>query len=200
VKHAISADRYQIENANTPSESSLPRADRDAMAEFIANLRMVLGTLGYPILEPLLKLTSVTAASTATSEDTKMPRGRSSVDLTFRVNNLIAHATQTDEGFVVLKGSHLSFSNTDSAAQRVINLKKQLIADGRAVQDGDHYVLQDDVLLSSSSYAAVLVAGTARSGPQSWIASDGRSLKALEESEVVERPPKFPLVSDTALT
>lgn len=44
--------------------------------------------------------------------------------------------------------------------------------------------LTEDLLMSSSSYAAALIAGTARSGPQSWFGSDGRSLKEIEEMAV----------------
>jgi len=49
------ANRYQLENGNRPTESSLPRADSDAMEEFVENIRMVIGILGYSILEPILK-------------------------------------------------------------------------------------------------------------------------------------------------
>ena len=38
--------------------------------------------------------------------------------------------------------------------------------------------------MSSSSYAAALIAGTARSGPQSWFDSEGKSLKELEDIAV----------------
>lgn len=34
VAIARKADRYDLQNGNTPPESSLPRADRDAMVEF----------------------------------------------------------------------------------------------------------------------------------------------------------------------
>ena len=37
------ADRYSLENGNTPPQSSLPRADKDAMEEFIYNSKMILG-------------------------------------------------------------------------------------------------------------------------------------------------------------
>lgn len=40
------ADLYTIENGNNPNLSSLPRADKDAMEEFIHNTKIVLGTLG----------------------------------------------------------------------------------------------------------------------------------------------------------
>ena len=38
-----------------------------------------------------------------------------------------------------------------------------------------------DKLMSSSSYAASLVAGNSRSGPQSWKTEKGELLKAVEE-------------------
>lgn len=186
VALAKEADRYGLENGNTPPESSLPRADRAAMAEFTENIRMVLGTLGYPILEPLLRPVAPQTANPALSAAPQ--KTETDIDFSFRVNNLLAHGALTDEGFVVRKGSHVSRVNTESAAGRVIKLKEQLIADGRLVPDGDHLVLTEDVLVSSSSYAAVLVAGTARSGPQSWIAPDGRSLKAIEDAAVQNRP------------
>jgi hypothetical protein len=179
------ADRYELENGNTPPESSLPRADRDAMAEFTENIRMVLGTLGYPILEPLLKAVPPVAEG-AISSPQEFAKSFSAVDLTFKVNNLTAHGTLTDEGFVLKKGSQVSRSNTDSAVQRVVKLKEQLVADGRLLPQGDHLVMQEDFLLSSSSYAAVMVAGTSRSGPQSWISSDGRTLKSIEDAAVNE--------------
>jgi hypothetical protein len=175
------ADRYELENGNTPTESSLPRADRDAMAEFVENLRMVLGTLGYPILEPLLRESLPQAMSLLPSTPTA---SKASVELVFRVNNLTAYGATTDEGFVLKQNSQLSRSNTDSAAVKIVSLKEQLLADGRLRPEADHLVLLEDLLVSSSSYAAVMVAGTSRSGPQSWTTADGRTLKAIEDASV----------------
>jgi hypothetical protein len=184
VSLAKQADRYRLENGAMPTESSLPRADRDAMAEFTENVRMVLGTLGYPVLEPLLQGPKPAADMAAVSFQEAQVDQKQSVELVFRVNNLTAKGALTDEGFVIRRGSQVSQVNTDSAAARVVKLKEQLLADGRLIQEGDHLVLTEDVLVSSSSYAAVLVAGTARSGPQSWFTEDGRSLKEIEDAAV----------------
>jgi hypothetical protein len=178
---AKQAERYELENGNTPTESSLPRADRDAMAEFVENIRMVLGTLGYPILEPLLRQPPLVRPSSQ-EPAIEAQQTKSAIDLVFRVNDLVAYGAVTDEGFVLKKGSHLSRSNTDSAATKIVNLKEQLQAEGRLATEGGHLVLTEDILVSSSSYAAVMVAGTSRSGPQSWITLDGRTLKALEDA------------------
>lgn len=175
VSLARQADRYQLENGNMPTESSLPRPDRAAMAEFIENIRMVLGTLGYPILEPLLQ-----PATPDDSGEQPVPRPPA-LDLIFKVNHLVAYGALTDEGFVLKKGSLIARTNTESAAPKIVHLKEQMLADGRLAEDGNHLLLREDVLLSSSSYAAVLVAGTSRSGPQSWSTRDGRLLKSIED-------------------
>lgn len=183
VAIAKQADRYELENGNTPTESSLPRADRDAMAEFVENIRMVLGTLGYPVLEPLLRQPTP-AKAMASEEPSENPKTKPAIDLIFRVNDLIAQGAVTDEGFVLKKGSQVSSSNTESAALKIVKLKEQLLAEGRLTPSGNHLVLTEDILVSSSSYAAVLVAGTSRSGPQSWVTVDGRTLKAIEDQAI----------------
>lgn len=183
---AKAADRYELENGNTPTLSSLPRAEREAMNELIEDIRLVLGTLGYPILEPLVQTKSVLAASSSGDTVVSSASTSSTSDLTFKVHNLVAHGTQTDEGFVLKKDSMVSKSDSDSAARRIVKLKAQLISDGRLLDKEKYLLLAEDLLMSSPTYAAVLVAGTARSGPQSWFASDGRSLKDIEDAAAAE--------------
>lgn len=173
---AKAADRYQLENGTTPTLSSLPRAEREAMEELLEDIRLVLGTLGYPILEPLIHSSSASAAGSSPS-----PEAVVAEELTFSVHKLVARGVQTDEGFVLKKGSTLSKTNSDSLSPKLAKLKEQLLADGRMMEGDDHFVLVDDVLISSSSYAAAVVAGTSRSGPQSWFDSNGKSLKELED-------------------
>ncbi|KRE90955.1 methionine sulfoxide reductase [Frateuria sp. Soil773] len=180
---AKAADRYELENSNTPTPSSLPRAEREAMDELVEDIRLVLGTLGYPILEPLIQPKAVPATG-ARNDATSTPSSGQELELTFKVHHLLAHGMQTDEGFVLKKGSMASKTDSDSANRKIVKMKEQLVADGRLKDRDDHYLLMEDVLMSSSSYAAVLVAGTSRSGPQSWLTPDGRSLKVLEDTAV----------------
>jgi hypothetical protein len=175
------ADRYELENGNTPTLSSLPRAEREAMDELIEDIRLVLGTLGYPVLEPLIQPKGTTASASGVSA-TGSPIQVHELELTFKVHHLVAHGVQTDEGFVLKNGSMASKTDSDSAGRKIVKMKEQLVADGRLIDKGDHFQLTEDVLISSPSYAAVLIAGTARSGPQSWFAPDGRSLKAIEDA------------------
>jgi len=185
VSLAKDADRYQLENGNIPTASSLPRADRDAMEEFIENSRMVLGVLGYTILEPLLPSTRRLAGSAETTDQRKV--NNPLMDLNFTVTGLVAKGAITDEGFVLKKGSQLSKNQSDSMPGKLANLKMQLITEGTLVEHTDHFLTTSDLLFSSSSYAAAIVAGSSRSGPQSWRTSDGQTLKQREDASLQKK-------------
>ena len=174
------ADRYLLENGNTPQESSLPRADRDAMEEFVENLRMVLGILGYSILEPILKASNNNETDSILEPENNAINPLS--ELTFTVNNLTAKGAATDEGFVLKKGSQLSKTNTDSIPGKLLNLKSRLIKEGALKEDRANLIATEDILLGSPTYAAAIVAGTSRSGPQSWKAKNGKTMKQIEDA------------------
>lgn len=176
------ADRYELENGNTPSESSLPRADRDAMKEFIENVRMVLGTLGYSILELILKSKG---SSEGIVESCDLNESENVLrNLFFTVNNLSAQGAVTDEGFVLKKGSQLSKSNSESMPGKLLTTKEKLLVDGVLKDEGAYLVASEDILFNSSSYAAAIVAGTSRSGPQSWKTTTGKTIKKVEDEEL----------------
>ncbi|HWX02413.1 GIY-YIG nuclease family protein [Collimonas sp.] len=173
------AARYQLENSNTPPQSSLPRADRDAMEEFIDNIRMVLGVLGYTILEPLLPSadTEIGAEHKHAQIETNNPLR----DLSFTITGLLAKGAVTDEGFVLKKGSQLAKLHSDSMPRKLVNLKAQLLAEGMLQEKAEYFVVGGDLLLSSPSYAASMVAGTSRNGLQSWKTTSGQTLKQMED-------------------
>lgn len=171
---SIAADRYKIENGNTPTESILPRADKDAMEEFIHNLRIVLGTLGHRVLDPVKVIKQQAPDATAKPN-------LSEFIFNFSIRGLHATGQQTDDGFVLFKGSDVSGKTSKSMPGKTLAIREKWIADGTLQPEGENYRLTKDSILSSSSYAAVIVAGTSRSGPQSWIDEKGRSLKVVEE-------------------
>jgi predicted GIY-YIG superfamily endonuclease len=166
------AERYQLENGNTPTKSNLPRADSAAMEEFIENIRITLGSLGHRILEPIAVIQG---------EEQLSNNALSSYDFYLKVHKLIANGKVTDDGFLLLKGSQIAYKSASSMPNKSRVIKQQLIDDGFLKDKEDHYLLQKDKLISSSSYAASLVTGNSRSGPQSWKTSAGEQLKQIEE-------------------
>jgi hypothetical protein len=174
TKITIESDRYSAENSNNPTESTLPRADKDAMEEFIHNAKMILGTLGHKLLEPI----------NSSSSEEIIPDSDSLIGhrLYFKVNGHSAEGKQSDEGFLLIKGSEISLQTTASIPGKIKLMRQKLIENKILIEQSDKLVLMKDIVLSSSSYAGALVAGTSRSGPQSWKNSKGITLKNLEES------------------
>jgi hypothetical protein len=174
VQISKNADRYQLENSNTPTKSSLPRADEAAMEEFIDNIRIILGSLSHRILESVSS--SVAKPISKPDEDSLV-----NYDFSFTVNKVTANGKVTDDGFLLLKNSQLAHKSSPSMPGKNLIIKEKMIADGLLEDQGNHYVLVKDKLMSSSSYAAALVAGNSRSGPQSWKSPEGEYLKVIEE-------------------
>lgn len=175
---ATQAERYKIENGNKPPESSLPRADRDTMEEFIDNMRIVLGTLGHKVLEPL-RITPKKDEQIKEHTVVGMP-------LTFSFKNIKAHGQVTDDGFLLLAGSEVSTSASKHLSPGWRAIREKWVEDGILTLSGNNYRLEKDSLLSSSSCAAAVVAGGPRSGPQSWQDETGSTLKAIEEKFIVD--------------
>ena len=87
--------------------------------------------------------------------------------------NAIGH--QTAEGFVVMKGSHISPETANSIPNKIKETRgKAKITDG---------ILQEDMLFSSPSYAAMFVIGKSENGLTRWKTKDGRELKSLLETD-----------------
>lgn len=89
-----------------------------------------------------------------------------------------ADGVRTSEGFVVLQGSHIATEDDDTIPTVLKEQRRKA-----SVVDG---VLQEDVLFSSPSYAAMFVIGKSANGLTSWKDEDGRSLKEIENSETAD--------------
>jgi len=174
VELARTADRSKLENGATPQLPTLPRAERDAMEEFLESLRILLGALGFSTLQPV-------AAKPETSSQVSGPLAK--IALRFNPGNRVidAQGASTDEGFVVLRGSKGDPNVGSSLSKGYRDLRESLINDGAIVADAKAIQFSRDVLFSSPSAAAAVLAGGAYNGREAWKAKDSKSLKQLEE-------------------
>jgi 2-polyprenyl-3-methyl-5-hydroxy-6-metoxy-1,4-benzoquinol methylase len=77
------------------------------------------------------------------------------------------------DGFIVMKGSSFSPSETKSCQTWIKSLRAQLVADGK-VKD---CVFIEDIYFKSTSAAAACVTGGSANGNIMWLYSDGQSIK-----------------------
>ena len=168
VEIAKDCGRYAVLTKNTYKNTVLKEAQIATMEEFIDNAKVIMGTLGHKLFEPV----NIEQPSGETTEQ------NDAVKLFLRRNIkgsgiITAEGYQTAEGFVVLKGSHISPEDDDSIFPAIKARRREVKVDSE-------WVLQEDVLCRSPSFAAMLVIGKRANGLTSWKTHDGRTLKSLE--------------------
>ncbi|MDR3391407.1 MAG: GIY-YIG nuclease family protein [Sulfuriferula sp.] len=192
VSLANSAGRYAIENSASPQLPSLPRADRDAMEEFIGGIQTLLGVLGHRVLEPLVERTpapstheEVSSPQPTIQTESEQPTSLAmtpSQSQTFqlRVSNLIATAVRTDEGLVILANSEAASAVQNSLSVGYRALRERLISSGVLIENGAKLKFVRDQLFRSPSQAAAIVVGYSINGRDNWRTPNGVSFTDFE--------------------
>lgn len=173
VEIARACKRYTVLTKNTYRNTVMKESQIAVMEEFVDNVKTLISALGYKVLEPLNKPIASIKESGDNSdiEDLSLHLERTIKG----VGKVEADGIRTSEGFVVLQGSHIAVEDDDTIPA-VLKEKRRKVN----VTDG---VLQEDVLFSSPSYAAMFVVGKSANGLTSWKDDDGHSLKEIEKSE-----------------
>ncbi|MGB0895760.1 MAG: GIY-YIG nuclease family protein [Flavobacteriaceae bacterium] len=164
---ATKVNRYDLENGNNPTRSTISESDQAEMEEFIENIKLLVNALGFKIFEDLRK--------DLTFEE--------EIKNTFYINaarGSDAKGQMTNEGFVVLKDSEIATSITNSFPKNWTNIRQSLIDDGIIVPIDNKLIFKKDYLFSSPSAAAAIVMGRSANGLTEWKLNDGRILKAVE--------------------
>lgn len=168
---ALEANRYEVKNGNDPTPGNITEEKESEMEEFIDYAKVIMGTLGHKLFEPINKPVPKQIYDVPVNSDDKpclyLERNIKNV------GKIEAMGNQTPEGFVVMKGSHVSPIDDDTIPT-VIKEKR-----GKAPIDSQG-ILQEDMLFSSPSYAAMFVIGKSENGLTRWKTKDGVTLKALE--------------------
>ncbi|MCA9547008.1 MAG: GIY-YIG nuclease family protein, partial [Myxococcales bacterium] len=183
LRLAKSIKRAKLHNKDSPQPPNLPRADRAAMDEFLGFMRMILATLGYPFLQPLLEGLPEPGGGVGSKAD---PSAVESVTFHLVREKKHVHATGvvTDEGFVVRKGSTVSKVAKDYMTPGYFKQHADLVQSGLLADRDTHYELTEDHLFASPSAAAAVVVGHNLNGRKDWKDSAGRSLAEVEEASL----------------
>jgi hypothetical protein len=164
---AKEAKRATVANGTEPpSDGKLPEADGVEMEEFISQVRLLLGTLGYDILEPLLS--PPPQVGTAAPPEAMLPEFRYEGD-GFAARCVI----DLDAGqFVVKAGSTARIHEGNSLSPTYRNLRAQLRDAGVLIPDGGVFKFSQDYAFTAATPAAQVVSGQTVNGRVAWRAND----------------------------
>lgn len=175
---ALAANRYEVRNGNDPTPGNITEEKESEMEEFIDYAKVIMGTLGHKLFEPLGKPV-VNVSESNINDAVQGAVGLHLARNIKKVGRIEADGVQTTEGFVVLQGSHIA-SVDDNTIPAVIKERR------KKANIDENGILQEDMLFTSPSYAAMFVIGKSANGLTSWKTSDGKTLKSLEETTEVE--------------
>ena len=176
------ASRYEVQNSNIPTKSSISESDKAEMEEFIEYIKILINTMGFKVFEPLIK-----QELSNSNNDEKLyinaTRGAS------------AKGKRTSDGFVVFRDSEIATDTVKSYREKGLNkLRDELIENEIIVKVEDKLVFKSDYLFSSPSAAAMVIMGRSANGLLEWKDSSGKALRDIEKQEISKASKQIQLV------
>ncbi|WP_421948595.1 GIY-YIG nuclease family protein [Phaeodactylibacter xiamenensis] len=165
IKEAKAANRYELENADTPKRPHiLEHVEADLLDNF-ETIKMLLSTLGYPIFDPITR---------SAREDDEI--------FTISGSGITAEGDLNDDGFVIYSGSYARLETTNSCHDYIITLREKLLNDGILTPKEDKLQFVKDHLFNSASTAGMVVLGRPVNGWTAWKNKAGKTLDELKRT------------------
>jgi hypothetical protein len=160
IRLARQAGVASLSNGTDPDFQRLPEADRADMDFFVEQLTLVLPIVGFDLFRRSVHTTASEGASNIDDD----------IMFVFATAGASATARETDDGFIVLAGSTARRTPTETFPAGYLALRDQLIASGKLTHGpaSDLYTFTSDVIFTSPSAAASIVAARSASGPREW--------------------------------
>ena len=110
---------------------------------------------------------------------------KNNIDLfQIKTKSFKAFLYETDQGFVVTKGSEAKKGMSKSTSDNYIRLRAKLIESGTLIENNGQLEFIEDTIFTSLSAASNMVLGRQSAGPLEWINKDGKSFKDLEDLKI----------------
>ena len=163
--------KYNIDNEKDEKLPQLSESEISETEAFLANLKLILSAIGYPVLEEII------------SED------QNEVDEPIfyckaESKNSSAKGRRTNNGFVVYKGSKLAKKQIGSVEESNKKTISELIENDIIKEEDLYYIFIEDYEFNSPSGASRLVLGYSSNGLDYWKTADGITLKDFETKEL----------------
>lgn len=169
LRLAKEAKQSKLDNGQGAVAPTLSEAELALADSFLQDILSIFPLLGLGVFEK-----TVTTA--------KKPGDL----LTIESKGIKASGYEDAKGFVVVKGSQLVKVETNTIHQYMSTLRKDLLAQGVIVDQGQYYAFTQDQVFTSPSTAAGVILGRTANGRIEWKNSDGKTLKQLQTAAADE--------------
>lgn len=169
---AIHANRYDVINSQTPTQSSMSESDEAEMEEFLSNILTLVSTLGFNAFEQIRQVDKM--------EDLEISEDLFYISAVRGANGI---GKTTSEGFVVFENSQVADPVTNSYPKTMQKIRDTLLSEGVIIKKDNKLILKRDYLFSSSSSAAMIIMGRSSNGLTEWKLKSGKTLQDYETGE-----------------
>lgn len=183
IASATENKRWSLKNSQNPPEAGkLPKPDRAAMDEFIAQSKMLIGTLGWDLFKPI----------TTHQLDTQNPFGGNYLESTVSPEfyfsgtefSAIAVVSQTTGEWIIKKNSKARLKTANSVPNGALKMRDQLQGDGFLIVENGNLVFTQDCKFASPSMAASIICGSSKAGRTAWKTSSGQTYADWDAEQV----------------
>lgn len=172
VQLALDAKSAQIDNGNSPSLPTLHEADISDMEYFLEQIKLILPVMGFKFL----------ISSTADQKPIESNEERKVHETYFiKTRTFKATMTETDQGYIVAKGSEAKKSLSNSCTETYRNMRQKLVETKIMVEKGDKLIFEEDAVFNSPSAASNMVLGRNSNGFTEWVNEKGLTFKEVQE-------------------
>jgi hypothetical protein len=173
VQLALEAKTAQIDNGNSPNLPTLHEANISDMEYFLEQIKLILPVMGFNFL----------ISSTVTPKDFQLTESKSEIHETYfiKTKTFKATMTETDQGYIVAKGSEAKKSLSNSCTETYRNMRRKLLETKIMIEYGDKLIFAEDAVFNSPSAASNMILGRNSNGFSEWVNKDGLTFKEVQE-------------------
>ena len=169
LRLAKEAKQSKLDNGQGAVAPTLAEAELALADSFLQDILSIFPLLGLGVFEKTV---------TTVRQPTDL--------LTIDSKGIKASGYEDAKGFVVVKGSQLVKAETNTIHQYMSTLRKDLLAQGVVVDQGQHFAFAQDQVFTSPSTAAGVILGRTANGRIEWKNSEGTTLKQLQAAVSAE--------------
>ncbi len=174
IQLAIEAKTAQIDNSNTPNLPTLHEADISDMEYFLEQIKLILPIMGFNFL----------ISTTLNTKELSENESKIEISETYyiKTKSFSAKMIETDQGYIVIKGSEAKKSLSNSCTETYKNMRRKLIETKILMEKEDKYIFVEDTIFNSPSAASNMILGRNSNGFTEWINKEGLTFKEIQDS------------------
>lgn len=173
IQLAIEAKTAQIDNGNSPSLPTLHEADISDMEYFLEQIKLILPIMGFKFL--------ISSTLKNSNEDEIRQLNYTQETYYIKTKTFEAKMKETDQGYIVLKGSEAKKNLSNSCTETYRNMRRKLVETEILIEKKDKLIFAEDTIFNSPSAASNMILGRNSNGFTEWVNAKGQTFKEIQE-------------------